>query len=76
MACRGERAPFTRTVAVTAAAARRSGGGGGGQAAKDANGDDVKSKKWLATHLPGDRQLVQGLKARARAARPPVRVAA
>ena len=42
----------------------RAGGGGGGQAAKDANGDAVKSKKWLATHLAGDRQLTQGLKAR------------
>ena len=40
------------------------GGGGGGQAAKDANGDTIKSKKWLATHLPGDRQLSQGLKVR------------
>jgi cytochrome b6-f complex iron-sulfur subunit len=45
---------------------RRAGGGGGGQAAKDANGDVVKSKKWLATHMPGDRQLSQGLKARTR----------
>ena len=24
----------------------------------------VKSKKWLTTHLPGDHQLTQGLKAR------------
>jgi len=24
----------------------------------------IKSKKWLATHLPGDRQLTQGLKVR------------
>jgi hypothetical protein len=24
----------------------------------------VKSKKWLSTHLAGDRQLTQGLKAR------------
>jgi len=53
-----------------------SGGGGGGQAAKDANGDAIKSKKWLSTHLPGDRQLTQGLKVRARRPQAGVCVAA
>jgi hypothetical protein len=63
------------TRAPGRATPRRAGGGGGGQAAKDANGDAVKSKKWLATHLPGDRQLTQGLKARARSGgRPCARV--
>jgi len=38
------------------------GGGGGGQAAKDAQGNDVKKSAWLKTHLPGDRTLTQGLK--------------
>jgi len=38
------------------------GGGGAGQAAKDKNGNDVKSKEWLKTHLAGDRTLSQGLK--------------
>ena len=38
------------------------GGGGAGQPAKDANGNDIKSKAWLKTHLPGDYSLTQGLK--------------
>lgn len=38
------------------------GGGGGGQAAKDALGNDIKSKTWLKTHLANDRSLAQGLK--------------
>lgn len=38
------------------------GGGAGGQVAKDALGNDVKQSAWLATHQPGDRSLVQGLK--------------
>ena len=41
---------------------RTSGGGGGGLTAKDALGDDVTLKSWMANHKPGDRQLVQGLK--------------
>ena len=32
---------------------------GGGLVAKDALGDDVTVTKWLSTHLPGDRSLVQ-----------------
>lgn len=40
----------------------KAGGGGGGDVAKDALGNDVKATKWLATHQPGDRSLVQGLK--------------
>mmetsp|Transcript_41366 Transcript_41366/g.88003 ORF Transcript_41366/g.88003 Transcript_41366/m.88003 type:complete len:218 (-) Transcript_41366:60-713(-) len=39
-----------------------SGGGGGGLAAKDALGNDVTSKGWLATHQIGDHSLTQGLK--------------
>jgi len=39
-----------------------SGGGAGGVAAKDANGNAVKSADWLTTHKPGDRSLTQGLK--------------
>eukprot|EP00959_Pyramimonas_sp_CCMP1952_P267043 5583287-Pyramimonas_sp.AAC.2 len=39
-------------------------GGGAGIAAKDANGNDVKSAAWLATHQAGDRSLTQGLKVR------------
>ena len=39
-----------------------SGGGAGSIAAKDANGDDIKATKWLATHKPHDRSLAQGLK--------------
>ncbi|QDZ17729.1 rieske iron-sulfur subunit of chloroplast cytochrome b6-f complex [Chloropicon primus] len=39
-----------------------SGGGGGGLTAKDALGNDVTSKGWLATHQPGDHSLTQGLK--------------
>jgi hypothetical protein len=31
----------------------------GGIAAKDALGNDVTVDGWLATHLPGDRSLVQ-----------------
>eukprot|EP00227_Mantoniella_beaufortii_P004040 CAMPEP_0197614754 /NCGR_PEP_ID=MMETSP1326-20131121/59684_1 /TAXON_ID=1155430 /ORGANISM="Genus nov. species nov., Strain RCC2288" /LENGTH=222 /DNA_ID=CAMNT_0043183631 /DNA_START=76 /DNA_END=744 /DNA_ORIENTATION=- len=38
------------------------GGGGAGQAAKDANGNEIKKGSWLKTHLPGDRTLSQGLK--------------
>lgn len=38
------------------------GGGAGGQAAKDALGNDVTVKSWLATHQKGDRSLTQGLK--------------
>ena len=37
-------------------------GGGGGLVAKDANGDDVTLKSWMADHKDGDRKLVQGLK--------------
>lgn len=36
-----------------------SGGGGAGTIAKDAVGNEVTSKKWLETHLPGDHSLVQ-----------------
>lgn len=39
-----------------------SGGGSGGQIAKDALGDDVTVKGWLASHQGGARELVQGLK--------------
>lgn len=39
-----------------------SGGGSGGQAAKDALGNDIKSKAWLKTHPANDRSLAQGLK--------------
>ena len=42
--------------------AHSAGGGGAGQAAKDANGNDVKKAAWLKTHLPGDYSLTQGLK--------------
>ena len=58
---------------------RSGGGGGGGQAAKDAQGNDVKKSAWLKTHLPGDRTLTQGLKVRAAAlsrARPAAMTAA
>jgi cytochrome b6-f complex iron-sulfur subunit len=41
---------------------KSSGGGAGGQAAKDALGNDVTTKSWLATHQKGDRSLTQGLK--------------
>ena len=33
-------------------------GGGGGLVAKDANGDDVTLKSWMADHKDGDRKLV------------------
>lgn len=39
-----------------------SGGGGTGVTAKDALGNDVKASQFLASHNPGDRALVQGLK--------------
>jgi cytochrome b6-f complex iron-sulfur subunit len=38
------------------------GGSTGGLVAKDALGDDVTFSGWLATHQPGERKLVQGLK--------------
>lgn len=57
-----------RPAAARGSRVARAAGGGGGQVAKDALGDAVTQKKWLATHLPGDRQLTQGLKARAVAA--------
>lgn len=38
------------------------GGGAGGQAAKDALGNDVTVKSWLATHAPNTRALTQGLR--------------
>jgi len=38
------------------------GGGGGGQTAKDALGNDVTLKGWLAEHKGGDHSLTQGLK--------------
>lgn len=41
---------------------RSAGGGGAGQAAKDANGNEIKKAAWLKTHLPGDHTLSQGLK--------------
>mmetsp|Transcript_27435 Transcript_27435/g.87925 ORF Transcript_27435/g.87925 Transcript_27435/m.87925 type:complete len:241 (-) Transcript_27435:469-1191(-) len=41
---------------------KSAGGGGGGIAAKDALGNDIKQKEWLATHPKGDRNLTQGLK--------------
>jgi cytochrome b6-f complex iron-sulfur subunit len=41
---------------------KSAGGAGGGQAAKDALGNDVTEKGWLATHQPGARELTQGLK--------------
>ena len=40
----------------------RSGGAGAGVAAKDALGNDVKSREWLKTHSTGDHSLTQGLK--------------
>jgi cytochrome b6-f complex iron-sulfur subunit len=39
-----------------------SGGSGSGVTAKDALGNDVKASQFLASHNPGDRTLVQGLK--------------
>eukprot|EP00270_Netrium_digitus_P012263 TRINITY_DN3969_c0_g1_i1.p1 TRINITY_DN3969_c0_g1~~TRINITY_DN3969_c0_g1_i1.p1 ORF type:complete len:227 (-),score=31.68 TRINITY_DN3969_c0_g1_i1:397-1077(-) len=39
-----------------------SGGTGGGVVAKDAFGNDVTSTGWLASHLPNDRSLAEGLK--------------
>ncbi|WP_088890345.1 cytochrome b6-f complex iron-sulfur subunit [Leptolyngbya ohadii] len=39
-----------------------SGGAGGGVTAKDALGNDVVAKDFLATHKPGERSLAQGLK--------------
>merc|ERR1712151_1085497 len=39
-----------------------SGGGGAGLTAKDALGNDVTSKSWLASHGVGDHSLTQGLK--------------
>lgn len=39
-----------------------SGGGGAGLTAKDALGNDVTSKSWLASHSVGDHSLTQGLK--------------
>lgn len=39
-----------------------SGGASAGLVAKDALGDDVTEKGWLATHQAGDYSLVQGLK--------------
>lgn len=38
------------------------GGTGGGVTAKDATGADVKKGKWLESHPPGSRKLVEGLK--------------
>merc|ERR1711966_266510 len=40
----------------------KAGGGGGGTIAKDALGNDVKLKDWLAKNPAGSRKLVQGLK--------------
>lgn len=56
--------PAPRPASSPAPSVSSAGGGGGGQAAKDALGDIVKSKKWLSTHQPGARELTQGLKAR------------
>ncbi len=39
-----------------------SGGAGGGTTAKDELGNDVSFSKFLESHNPGDRPLVQGLK--------------
>ena len=39
-----------------------SGAAGGGVTAKDALGNDVIASEFIATHNPGDRELVQGLK--------------
>lgn len=39
-----------------------SGGGADGVNAKDALGNDLKRADYLATHLPGSRELVQGLR--------------
>ncbi|MEP0914687.1 cytochrome b6-f complex iron-sulfur subunit [Leptolyngbya sp. GB1-A1] len=39
-----------------------SGGAGGGVTAKDALGNDVTAKNFLATHKPRERALAQGLK--------------
>ena len=39
-----------------------SGAAGGGVTAKDALGNDVVASEFIATHNPGDRELVQGLK--------------
>ena len=54
---------LTRRV-PTSPSTNSAGGGGAGQPAKDKNGNDVKSKEWLKTHLAGDRTLSQGLKVR------------
>jgi cytochrome b6-f complex iron-sulfur subunit len=37
-------------------------GGGGGVIARDAVGQDVTYDGWLSTHLPGSRELVEGIK--------------
>lgn len=63
--------PLARAQAGWLTRARRPPGGGGGTAAKDALGDVVKKAKWLSTHLAGDRELTQGLKARCGAALAP-----
>lgn len=39
-----------------------SGGGDSGVPAKDALGNDILAKEWIATHPVGDRSLSQGLK--------------
>jgi len=39
-----------------------SGGGGGGVSAKDALGNDLNAKEYLASKKPGDHSLAQGLK--------------
>lgn len=41
---------------------KTAGGGSGGQAALDSQGNPITLKSWMATHKPGDRELVQGLK--------------
>jgi cytochrome b6-f complex iron-sulfur subunit len=41
---------------------KSAGGGGGGVIARDALGQDVTAEGWLATHLPGSRELVEGIK--------------
>jgi cytochrome b6-f complex iron-sulfur subunit len=39
-----------------------SGGGDGSTIARDALGNEVTVASWLATHLPGSRELVEGIK--------------
>jgi len=41
---------------------KSAGGAGGGVIARDAVGQDVTVEGWVATHLPGSRELVEGIK--------------